>query len=257
MEVDGRGTAVFSHAEFDSLLEGFARDGGVRYQAWSRDVAAIRQLDAYLTRIKRASPASAPNLFPTRGDRALYWICAHNAFVIRTILDHWPVEKVTDIRIGREPLRGWGYFRKPRFLAGGTKVSLAKITRSHLSRDAGKDARVTLLIHCGSRSCAPLRRDLARPASIEGLLASATAAFLNDPANLRVDHDARRLTVSAVLRRSRHMIRVDPRSGRGRGREALRRWLLTVAPPSLSPDLALARDYAIEFLPWDWTIRAS
>ena len=137
MEVEGRGAAVFSHAEFDSLLERFARDGGVRYEAWSREAAAIRQLDAYLTRIERASPDSAPNLFPTRGDRALYWVCARNAFAIRTILDYWPVEKVTDIRIGSEPVKGWGYFRRRRFKAGGTRVSLAQITRSRLPREAG------------------------------------------------------------------------------------------------------------------------
>lgn len=256
MEVDDRGRAVFSHGEFGSLLSRFVRHGRVRYDTWSRDVVAGRQLDTYLDRVARVSPDSAPNLFPTRADRALYWVCAHNAFAIRSILEHWPVNSVTDIRFGWEPVRGYGYFRKARFTAGGKKVSLTDIVRRRLPREAGKDARVMLLINCGSASCAPLRADLPTTASFEGLLASATAAFLSDPGNLSVDHAARTVRISPAIQRARQMIVADPRSGRARGKAAVHAWLATVAPPPASPDLAMATDYALEFGDWDWTINS-
>ena len=256
MEVDDRGKAVFSHADFGELLARFVEGGGVRYEAWSRDVVSGRQLDAYLERIARISPDTAPNLFPTQADRALYWVCAHNAFAIRSILRHWPVESVREIEPGWQPFSGYGYYRKARFAAGGRKMSLAGITGGKLPAEARRDARVLLLVNCGSASCAPLRPEIATTTSMEGLLASATAAFLSDPAGLRVIHAERRIQVSAVLKRGHHMVSVDPRSGRGRGKEALRRWLFTVAPPAVSPDIALAREYSLEFMPWDWSIKA-
>jgi hypothetical protein len=256
MEVDDRGRAVFSHGELGSLLDDFVSDGGVRYEAWSRDQAARRRLDAYLDRVARVSPDSAPNLFPTRGDRVVYWICAHNAFAIRSILDHWPVGSVREIRGGWEPVKGYSYYRKSRFEAGGRKVSLADIVRKRLPAEANRDARVMLLVNCGSRSCAPLRPEVASAWSLEGLLATATATFLGDEANLAIDHARKRLRLSGVFQRARRMIARDPRSGRGRGRQALRTWLFTLAPPARSPDLALARDYAVEFMPWDWRVNA-
>ncbi len=230
--------------------------GGVRYEAWSRDRVARRNLDAYLDRVARASPDSAPNLFPTPADRVLYWICVHNAFAIHCILQHWPVESVRDIRSGWEPVKGYGYYRKARFEAGGRKFSLADIVRRRLQAEANRDARVMLLINCGSGSCAPLRPEIATTASLEGLLASATAQFLGDEANLSVDHGSKRLKVSGVLERAKRMVAGDPRSGRGRGKEAMRTWLFTLAPPARSPDLALARAYSVEFMPWDWRVNA-
>jgi len=256
MEVDYRGRALFSHGEFGSLLDDFLSGGGVRYEAWSRDREARRRLDAYLDRIARVSPDSAPNLFPTRGDRVVYWICAHNAFAIRSILDHWPVGSVEEIRGGWEPVKGYSFYRKARFEAGGRKVSLAEIVRKRLPAEANRDARTMLLVNCGSRSCGPLRPEVATTPSLEGLLASVTATFLGDEANLAVDHDRKRLRLSGVLERARRMIADDPRSGRGRGKEALRTWLFTLAPPVRSPDLALARDYAVEFMPWDGRVNA-
>ena len=256
MEVDDRGRAVFSHAELGRLLEDFARDGGVRYEAWSRDVVARRNLDAYLERVARASPESAPNLFPSRADRVQYWICVHNAFAIRSILEHWPVRSVREIRSGWEPGKGFGYYPQARYAAGGRKVGLAGIARKRLAREANGDARVMFLVNCGSASCAPLRPETATTTSLEGLLASATAQFLGDEANLAVDHEGRRLRVSGVLERAKRMIAADPRSGRGHGKEAMRKWLFTLAPPSRSADLAMARDYAVEFLPWDWRLNA-
>ena len=256
MEVDGRAGAVFSHADLGALLRRFVSDGGVRYEAWSRDVVATRQLDGYLERLARVSPDTAPNLFPTPADRALYWLCAYNAFAIRSILAQWPVASVLEVEAGWGLAPGRAYYRKARFQAGGRKASLHAIAGARLPAEALRDARVLLLLSCGSASAAPVQADLPTAVSLEGLLASATARFLSDPANLRVIHPERRMLVSPVLRRGRRMIAADPRSGQGRAGDAIRRWLHTVSPPSISADLALAGDYAVDFLPWDWTVNA-
>jgi hypothetical protein len=52
------------------------------------------------------------------------------------------------------------------------------------------------------------------------------------------------------------MIPADPRAGGAKGKGAVRVWLRTIAPPAVSPDLAMAGDYALEFLPWDWTVNS-
>ncbi|MEJ2521746.1 MAG: DUF547 domain-containing protein [Gammaproteobacteria bacterium] len=254
MEVDDRARSFFSQADFGSLLSRFVRDGGVAYEAWSRDIDALRQLDAYLERVARVSPASNPNLFSTPADRVLYWICAHNAFVIREVLSHWPVASVLELAPGWEARKGNRFFRRRVYTAGGRRVSLGIIRHRILPEESPRDARVLLLLNCGSASCPDLRPEAPTAASVDAVLALAAADFVADGRHLRIDNARRRIVVSPLLGRSRKFLLKDPRSAGRRGASGIASWLAGIAPPAKSPELALARDYRLSFQPWNWRL---
>ncbi len=254
MEVDDRARSFFSHADFGGLLSRFVRDGGVRYEAWSRDIDALRRLDDYLERVGRISPVNTPNFFATPADRVLYWTCAHNAFVIRSVLSHWPVSSVLELAPGWELVKGNRFFRRRVHSAGGRRLSLALIRRRILPAEASRDARALLLLNCGCASCPDLRPEAPTAASIDAVLALAAADFVADRRHVQIDHDKRRIAVSPLLARARKFVLADPRAGGRRGAAGILSWLASVAPPGRSPDLALARDYRLSFLPWDWRL---
>jgi hypothetical protein len=67
----------------DFILDTYVRDGEVYYRALKSDRA---KLDTYL-----ASLASAPVSQQPRDSQLAFWLNAYNAFVLRTVIDHYPI----------------------------------------------------------------------------------------------------------------------------------------------------------------------
>ena len=71
---------------------------------------SVQQLNSYLGAVSRFSPDNAPHRFRGRNDELAYWIYAYNAYVIRSVLDHWPLDSVTDVKAPLEAIKGLGFF---------------------------------------------------------------------------------------------------------------------------------------------------
>lgn len=84
--------APFSHALFDQVLRQRVDAGGrVDYPGLK---AARETLDAYVDRLAQCSPHSHPDRFSTAQHELAYWIDAYNAFVLRGVIDAYPVASV-------------------------------------------------------------------------------------------------------------------------------------------------------------------
>ena len=104
----------FSHDPFEGLLQKYVDDeGNIGYAAWHANVADRDRLDGYLAAVARFSPEETPARFATRADRLAYWLYAYNAYVIRSVLDHWPIDSVTDVKAPLEAVTGLGFFLSP------------------------------------------------------------------------------------------------------------------------------------------------
>lgn len=87
---DREGDASFDHAAFDRLLGRIVTDAGlVDYEALHEDPAA---LDDYIVDI-----ADAPWADLNRDERLALLINAHNAFMLRLVIDHWPLARIDDL----------------------------------------------------------------------------------------------------------------------------------------------------------------
>ena len=115
----------FSHEVFEELLHSYVdRAGDVDYEKWHQNVADRQRLDQYLAAVILYSPESTPERFETRQDELAYWLYAYNAYVIKSILDHWPLASVTNVKAPLEIVKGLGFFYQLRYLFGGEPFSL-------------------------------------------------------------------------------------------------------------------------------------
>ncbi len=77
-----------------------------------------KRLTQYLKQLAQMSPDSHPEDFPNRKSRMAYWINAHNALMLRLILDQYPVADVKAIPNIKQSVR---------YRLGGVPLSVAQI----------------------------------------------------------------------------------------------------------------------------------
>ena len=91
----------FDHSALDRVLVAYVdEEGRVDYTGLK---SHPDELDAYVGQLGRASPVSHPGRFGTRADSLAYWINAYNAFVLKGVVDAYPVKSVKDIKIDLPP----------------------------------------------------------------------------------------------------------------------------------------------------------
>lgn len=134
----------FDHAMLDALLKKHVdADGFVDYKALKTDAG---KLDAYL-----AAVAKAPFDDMGRNQKLALLINAYNAFTLRLILDHLPVESIKDIPSAKR----WD---ARRWRVGGHLWSLNEIEHEQI-RPRFIEPRVHFALVCAAFSCPKLRNE--------------------------------------------------------------------------------------------------
>ena len=145
-------SAVVDHSAFDKLLHKHVNAQGlVNYQGFKADEVAFNQ---YLAMLSKNPPAAN---WP-KNDQMAYWINAYNAYTIRLILDHYPVESIKDIGSKiKIPFVTTPWAAKF-FSIGGERMSLDNIEHGIL-RKKFDDPRIHFSLVCASMSCPRLRNE--------------------------------------------------------------------------------------------------
>ena len=166
---------AFDSAEWTALLSKYVDGRGlVDYAAWKADAADRRRLAAYLGRFGARGEREAM----TDAGRIAVLVNAYNAFIVETILAHYPVDSIRSIP---------GAFTAKEHRIGGVRYSLDEI--EHTAVRLG-GYRVHATIVCASRSCPPLDR---RAYEASDLFAHADArmeAWMARPDLYRFDPEA-------------------------------------------------------------------
>jgi hypothetical protein len=243
----------FSHASFEQLLERFVQDGHVDYASWHGDADARHSLDQYLAAIAKFSPDNAPERF---GDDHLvlaYWMYAYNAFVIKAILERWPLESVTDVKAPVEIVRGLGFFYTLQFVAGGELLRLHDLEHDKVIKPS-RDPRVHFVLNCGSASCPILRPKLPTGDALDPFLESAARDFVAESRNVDIDHDARVVHLSKIFEwYEKDFVAEVRRRGLPSERGAIT-YVELVAAEGLVAELERARGYQVKFRDYDWAV---
>lgn len=171
------GEAPVDYSAYARVLENFVTpEGRVRYAALKQDP---EDLDAFLAELAAVSPVSHPERFPTDDHKIAYWINAYNAFVLKSVIEDYPVESV--IRLGT--LWGALFFKRSKHEAGGREYSLDDIEHGILRRQF-QEPRIHFAVNCASASCPALRGELYRAQRLDAQLDAQARDFIRKQQNV-------------------------------------------------------------------------
>lgn len=231
-------------------------EGDVDYQRWHALAGSVAQLDSYLAAVSQFSPDNDPERFPSRNDELAYWLYGYNAYVIKSVLDHWPIKSVTDVKAPVEAVKGLGFFYQLRFSFGGEYLSLLTVENKKI-RQQYKDARIHFVLNCASESCPIARPELPSGDDLEQLLAKATREFINDPANVTVDHANEKVYLSSIFKWYEDDFVNELRTGGKPTGNGLLTYIAQNSSHELANHLTKAGAYKIEFRDYDWGLNSS
>jgi hypothetical protein len=247
----------FSHATFEELLKDYVTaDGRVAYARWYQHSASVLQLDSYLAAVSQFSPVNAAHRFIDRNAEMAYWIYGYNAYVIKSVLDHWPLDSVTDVRAPIEAVTGLGFFYQLRFSFGGEFLSLLSVENNRI-RKQYKDSRIHFVLNCASESCPVARPGLPVGREMEQLLERATSEFINDPDNVDIDHAEKIIHLSTIFKWYESDFVNDIRLDGNLTKNGLHAYIAKYAIDDLADDVAKAGNYRIAFREYDWGLNSA
>ncbi len=133
--------APFDSSGWTLLLQRYVDERGlVSYASWKKNAADSKALDSYIAKFAQ------PGGFPTAGEKVALLANAYNAFIVRTVLDRYPVAGIRSIA---------GAFTAESHEFGGRKCSLDEIEHAAVALGG---YRVHAILVCASKSCPPLDR---------------------------------------------------------------------------------------------------
>lgn len=152
--------ALVDHSTYDKLLKKYVTAQGlVDYKGFKADETVFNQ---YLALLNKNPPAASWS----KADQMAYWINAYNAYTIRLILDHYPVQSIKDIGSKIQIPFVTTPWAAKFFSISGEQMSLDNIEHGIL-RQKFDDPRIHFTLVCASISCPRLRNEAYTAAQLE------------------------------------------------------------------------------------------
>ena len=189
---DQNATTTIDHAPWGRFLAAHRREGtdGIARLAYKAAQADRPALDADIARLA-ALPISRFN----RGEQFAYWVNLYNMVTIQTVLRHYPVASIRDIKISP----GWfstGPWGAKLVTVEGTALSLDDIEHRIL-RPIWRDPRIHYAVNCASIGCPNLPPAPFTAATTAAMLDQAARDFINHPRGAAIESG--RLVASSIF----------------------------------------------------------
>ena len=188
---DPTAATTIDHAPWGGFLAAHRREAadGIARLAYKAAQADRPALDADIARIA-ALPISRFN----RAEQFAYWVNLYNMVTVQTVLRHYPVASIRDIKISP----GW-------FSTGPWGAKLAEVEGTGLSLDdiehrilrpVWRDPRIHYVLNCASLGCPDLPAIPMTAANREAMLDEAARRFVNHKRGAAIE--AGRLVTSSI-----------------------------------------------------------
>jgi uncharacterized protein DUF547 len=235
---------------YDTILDLNVRDGLVYYRALKADRA---KLDGYVNLLATTAIAKLP-----REGQLAFWLNAYNALVLKTVVDHYPIQKRTSDYPDRSIRQIPGAFdRLPHKVAGRT-LTLDQIEQTVLPEF--KDPRVYLALGRGADGSGRLRSEAFTPAEVEQQLNEVANECVTRPQCVRIDRDNDKMSVSAIFSwREKEFVTAfaDKAPAPFSNRSPVERAVIGFIQPKLlttEKDFLATNKFQVVYLPFDWTL---
>jgi hypothetical protein len=239
------GGTTYDHSALDRVQATYVDDRGrVDYAGLK---ANQKDLIAYVTGLEQVSPESHPGRFPAREDRMAYWMNAYNAFVLKGVVDAYPVKSVRDIKVA------FGFFKRTYFTAGGKRYTLDDIEHRILREQFG-DPRIHAAINCASGGCPRMPRKAFRPDGLEARLEAEMRFFLQEPRNVRIDREQNAIYLSEILKWFETDFTGWYRQEHGVENAGMKDYLMLYLPEQDRRYVKAHPDLRLQYVDYDWTL---
>lgn len=240
------------HRPLDQMLDVYVRDGLVYYRA----VKAERgRLDRYVASLN--VPAATYNGWTREGQMA-FWLNAYNAFVLQTVINHYPIKGKAGTYPASSIRQIPGAFEQIKHRAAGRAVTLDEIEKTILPQF--KDPRMYLALGRGAVGSGRLRSEAFTTARVLEQLEAVHADFMMHQELLKIDRGADTMAVTPILSwREAEFVaayadKADPRFAQ---RSPVERAILAFVGPrllSLEREMIEKNQFRITFQNFDWRL---
>ena len=235
--------AELLHRPLDQILDVNVRDGLVYYRALKSDRG---RLDRYVASLN-VTPAVYQGW--SKGQQMAFWVNAYNAFVLKTVIDNYPLRGT----IRQIP----GAFEKTTFRAAGRSVTLDQIERTILPEF--KEPRLFLALGRGAIGSGRLRSEAYTAERLEQQLASIQAEFVTNRHLYRFDRLTNELSITPILswREAEFVAAYDKADPIFAQRSPVERAIIAFITPHLMPmekEQIKQNQFRVVFHEMDWRL---
>jgi hypothetical protein len=231
------------HRPLDQILDVNVRDGLVYYRALKSDRG---RLDRYVASLN-VTPAAYQGW--SKGQQMAFWVNAYNAFVLKTVVDHYPLKGT----IKQVP----GAFDKDVLRAAGRSVTLDQIEKTIVPEF--KEPRLYLALGRGAVGSGRLRSEAYTAERLDKQLADIQAEFVTNRYLYRFDRLTNELSISPILswREADFVAAYDKADPVFAQRSPIERAIVAFVTPHLLPlekELIKKNQFKVAFLEMDWRL---
>lgn len=241
------------HKPFDEILDLYVRDGLVYYHALRQERA---KFDRYVASIGDVS-ADTVSKWP-QPRQLSYWINAYNAFVLRTVIDSYPIRGRAADYPANSIRQILGAFERRTFRAGGRQLTLDAIERDVIG--GFDDPRALLALSRGAVGGSRLKSEAYSADRLDQQLTAMTSELVTRRVLVQVDAGNNRLSVNPMFS-WREALFTRTLANRAPAmyatRSPLERAVLALIEPLIVPnerDFLRKNEFSMVFHEFDWRL---
>ena len=235
---------------FDEILDANVRDGFVYYRALKSERG---RLDGYIASLANVQLESA-----SPQEQVTFWLNGYNAVVLRTVVDHYPIQQRTREYPANSIRQIPGAFERNTYRLAGKTVTLDQIEQTVLP--AFHDPRVFFALGRGAVGSGRLRSEAYTPAKLEQQLAQDTSECASRSQCVQIDSGQNIMRVSSIFSWRRDQF-VEAYADKARtgfaNRSPIERAVIAFVDPRMlnaEQDFLKQNSFKMEYLPFDWSL---
>ncbi len=179
------------HAPLDKILDTYVRDGFVYYLALQKERGA---LDRYLASLD--VPRARIEGWP-KADQEAFWLNAYDAFVLRTVIDAYPIKGKSPEYPAKSIRQIPGAFEQLKHRVGGQLLTLDQVEKDILAKFG--DARLVLALGRGAIGSGRLRSEVFTGATLDQQLTLVVTECATRVNCVKVDRDRNVFEVTPLV----------------------------------------------------------
>jgi len=248
----GAATTDTLHRPLDQILDLNVRDGLVYYRALRSDRG---RLDRYIASLNVASEVY-DRWSPEQ--KMAFWLNAYNAFVLQTVIDHYPIKGASKSYPANSVRQIPGAFEQMKHRVAGRSLTLDDIEKTVLP--PFKEPRLYLALGRGAVGSGRLRSEAYAGDRLKQQLDDLQQEFVSEETMIKIDRGANLVSVTPIVswRSAEFIAAYDPgATGALAERSPVERAIVAFVTPMILPlekEFLQKNEFKVTYHPFDWRL---